>query len=226
MACSARSIACERRDVEALPALERCQLLRRARDPLGGRGHLLGIHGVGLDAGARVGLVVAGALERLFLVAHLDLEPLARARFLGDWPERFERVGLLFDVERGGVARLRQGSDGLGADEALELRLELADPLDVRLLAGKQVLGRRHVLQPERLELLGHVRFRLAQLLFHVGAAAQAAIDVDVAELLLQLVAPAQPQGDGREDRADDGDEEPDELQLGRDLEPTGRSGR
>ena len=109
--------------------------------------------------------------------------------------------------------------DGLGADEALELRLELADPLDVRLLAGKQVLGRRHVLQPERLELLGHVRLRLAQLLFHVGAAAQAAIDVDVAELLLQLVAPAQPQGDGREDRTDDGDEEPDELQLGRDLE-------
>ena len=128
-------------------------------------------------------------------------------------------MGLLFDVEGGGIARLRQGCDRLGADEALELRLELADPLDVRLLAGKQVLGRRHVLQPERLELLGHVRLGLAQLLLHVGAAAQAAIDVDVAELLLQPVAPAQPQGDGREDRAEDGHGETDELQLRRDLD-------
>ena len=95
---------------------------------------------------------------------------------------------------------------------------------DVRLLAGEQVLGRRHVLQPERLELLGHVRLGLAQLLLHVGAAAQPAIDLDVAQLLLQPVAPAQPQGDGREDRADDGDTAtPTSCSTGPGSRPTGR---
>ena len=184
---------------------------RQLGQALGLRGDLLGIDVVRLDPGAGVGLVVAGAFEGDLLGLHLDLEPLPGARLLGDRPERLEGAVLLLDLERGGVAQRRQGLARLLADEAVELGVQLLDLLDVGLLAGEQVLGGRHVVQAERLELLLLVRLEHEELFLEVRSTAQSAVDLDVAELGLHLRAAPEPEGDDGQDQPDAGDDQADD---------------
>ncbi len=98
------------------------------------------------------------------------------------------------------------------ADEALELRGQPVDLGDVRLLAGEQVLRFRQAGQPERPELRRRPRLAVLELGLHVRPAAQPPVDLDVAQLGLQLDAPAQPQRDGGEDEPDDGHDPADGL--------------
>ncbi len=150
----------EGRRVDALPPLERGQLLLPGGQALGLPGDLLGVDGVGLDPGSGVGLVVTGAPERVLRVADLDLEALARPRLLGDRSERIERAGLLFDLERGGVAQRGQRLARLLADEAVELSLESLDLGDMGFLAAEQVLRLGQVRQPERARAAAPGRLR------------------------------------------------------------------
>ena len=89
---------------DALAALESSQLLAPGDQSFGVTGDLLGVDRVGLDPRAGVGFIVAGALQGRLLVAHLDLQALPGARFLGDRSERIERARLLRDLEGGRVA--------------------------------------------------------------------------------------------------------------------------
>ena len=147
VARSASSIAEQRGGVDAVASLERGELFAPGGQAFGLRGDLLGIDVVRLDPGAGVGLVVAGAFEGDLLGLHLDLESLAGTRLLGDRPEGLEGARLLFDLERGGVPQAGQGLARLLADETVQLGIQLLDLLDVRLFAGEQVLGGRHVVQ-------------------------------------------------------------------------------
>ncbi len=80
--------------------------------------------------------------------------------------------------------------------------------------------------RPERAEAAGDVGVALGQLGLHLGAAAQAPVDLHVAELLAHRVAPsladrdaAEDQADPRDDPADDGRDDPERG----DLEHVGR---
>src|SRR5439155_12290391 len=99
------------------PALERDQVLARSRQALGLGRDLLRVDLVRLDARASSGLVVPCSIDGSLLVAHLDLEALPGAWLAGDRTELLERVGLLFDLERGGVPERREGLGRLLADE-------------------------------------------------------------------------------------------------------------
>ena len=106
------------------------------------------------------------------------------------------------------------GSDvgRLLADQTLELAGQSLDLADVLLLARQQVLGLGKVGQAERSELALGPRLGIAQLRLHLGPAAQPSVDLDVAHLGLELVAPPQPQRDGGHDDADDRDQRSDRL--------------
>ena len=181
----------QRRLVDAVAALERGQLLLPDGESLGLAGDLLGVDRVGLDAGARVRLVVARALERRLLVADLDLEALARARLLGDRPERLERARLLLDLERGGVARGRQRlaaapcRPGRRAGPSGGRSGRRAPP---RGPAGPR--RRRRSSSPKVPSRRRDLRLDLAELRLHLGAAAQAPVDLDVAQLGSAILSP------------------------------------
>ena len=103
---------------------------------------------------------------------------------------------------------------------------------DVGLLAGEQVLGLGQVGQPERAELRRRLQLALDELGLHVRPAAQAPVDLDVAQLGLLVHAAAEPQGDRGEDEADDRDDRADRLdgdaELGdpEELEDHGTAGQ
>ena len=127
----------ERRVQDPVSALERAELLAPDGQSLRLARDLLGVDRVGLDPGPGVGLVVAGALEGVLLVADLDLQALPGARLLGDRPERLEGAGLLLDLQGGGVALRAERLARLLADESVQLGGELIHPGDVRLLARR-----------------------------------------------------------------------------------------
>src|SRR5262245_16713746 len=111
----------ERPLVDAGPPLEGRELLAPDRELLDVACDRLGVHGVRLDAGAGVRLVVAGPFERRLQVADLDLQPLPCPRLAGDRPEALESVALLLDLERGSVAALGQRLLRLLAHQTVEL---------------------------------------------------------------------------------------------------------
>ena len=83
------------------------------------------------------------------------------------------------------------------------------------LLAGEQVLGRREVVEPEGAELPLGVRLGLAELRLHLGAAAQPAVDLDVAQLgSASSELRRSQQRDEGEDEADDGDDAADDRGI------------
>ena len=182
------------------------ELLAPHGEPLGFRGDLLGVDRVRLDARPGIGLVVPCPLQRRLLVADLHLEPFASPRLLGDGPERLERMRLLLDLQRRGIAQGREGLARLLADEAVQLGAEHIHRRDVRLLAAQEVLGLGDLGQAEGSELLLGVRLRLAQLGLHLGTTAQTAVDLDVAQLGLHPVAATEPQRDRGDDDADPDD--------------------
>ena len=184
------------------------QLLAPGGQPLGLPGDLLGVDGVGLDPGPGVGLVVAGTFEGGLVVAHLDLEPLAGARLLGDRPERLERARLLRDLERGGVARARRacpvGSLPTRPSSWAFSRSIWATWASSRASRASAV---GEIRQADRSELAARLGLGVLELGLHVRPAAQPPVDLDVAHLGLHLVAPPQPQRDAREDQPDDRDD-------------------
>ncbi len=127
--------------VDPLAAAEGGQALAVHRELLGEARDLLGVDRVLLHAGAGVGLVVAAAVQLPLGVDDLDLQPLSRARLLGDRPERLERRRLLLDLEGGVVPARRQGLDLLVADQARQVGPLLVDLGDVRLLEPQPILG-------------------------------------------------------------------------------------
>ena len=76
-------------------------------------------------------------------------------------------------------------SGGSLPDEPLELCPRAADRLDVRVLAGQQVLGGGEVGQLERRQLGVAVRDVPLQVLLQLAAAAEASRDLVVAQLLM-----------------------------------------
>ena len=95
-------------------------------------------------------------------------------------------------------------STRLLADEALELRLELVDP---RRRAPPRAASRSSAaarsVQPERLELLGRVRLAPRAAPASISERPRSRRSISTSRsCCLQLVAPAQPQRDDREDRA------------------------
>src|SRR5439155_14864069 len=152
--------------------LEDGQLLTPRGEALGLTGDLFGIDRVGLDTGTGVGLVIARSFERVLLISDLDLESLAGARLAGDRPERVESARLLFDLEGRGIADWGERLAWLLADQPAELSLEALDLGNVRLLARQQVLGLRHVRQPDGPELLLETRLGQSELGLHLGSAA------------------------------------------------------
>ena len=189
-------------------------------------GDLLGIDGVRLDPGARVRLVVAGSLERGLLIPDLDLEALASARLLGDRAERIEGAGLLLDLEGGCVALRRQLSDGSLPTSPSSCAVRAFDLGDVRLLAAEHLLGLGQVGQAQRTELRRDLDLESTELRLHLGAAAQAPVDLDIAQLGLHLVAAPEPEGDGGEGEADQGDDGADDLDQRRPGRRCSRSSR
>ena len=196
----------ERALVDALPATELAQRLAGRGQVLRGRGHLLGVDRVLLDARPGVGLVVARPVELLLGVRDLDLEALAGSRLLGDRPERLERGRLLLDLERRGVAAGRQHVELLVAHEARQVRPALLDLGDVRLLQPEPLLGLGEGRQPEPQQEVVVLGLRLAQLLLELGPAAQPAVHLAVLQLLVGRRRPAQPPADDREHEADQRD--------------------
>ena len=205
--------------VDPPAALQGGQLFAPGRQPLGLAGDLLGVDRVLLDAGARRGLVVAGPLEGAFLVAHLDLQALARPGLLRDRPQRLEGAGLLLDLEGRRVAERRERRDGLLADEPVELGPGPLDRLDVGVLAGEEVLRGGRILDLDRGELGCEVRLAAPEVVLELGAAPQAAGDLVVAELLLapEVEGGAAPgPGIGRQEHGDDrGDDPADDRDAG-----------
>src|SRR5512140_1028402 len=159
--------------VDPRPALQGRELLAPRGEPLHLAGDLLRIDQVLLDPRPRAGLVVAGTLEGALLVPNLHLQPLAGTRLLGDRSERLEGAGLLLDVERGGVAQRRQRLRRRLPYEPFQLRPCPPDRLDVRILAGQQVLGRREVGKPERRQLRVTVGRAALQVLLELAPAAK-----------------------------------------------------
>ena len=82
----------------------------------------------------------------------------------------------------------------------------------MRVLAGEQVLGRREVGQAERGELRLRAQLGVDQFGLHLGSAAQAPVDLDIAQLGLVLDASSQPQGDRGHRQPDHGDDPADDL--------------
>ncbi len=96
----------ERLLVDADSVAQGGQLIAPGDQPLGLAGHLLGVHGVRVDAGDSRSLVVARPLERRVAIADLGLEPFASAGVAGQWTEGAQRGRLLLDLERGPVAQV------------------------------------------------------------------------------------------------------------------------
>ena len=92
------------------------------------------------------------------------------------------------------------------ADEPVELGRKPLDPSGVLLLGGEHGFRGGQVVEADAGQLLVGVGLALLELLLHVGAAAEAAVDLDVAELGLHPIAPAQPPRDEREDEPDPDD--------------------
>ena len=128
-----------RQVVDPGAAAQQGQLLPRDRQRLRVGRDLLRVDRIRLEPGARVGLLVADALELRLRVAHLDLEPLAGARFAGDGSDRLDRMGLLFDLERRLVAQLRQPLRRLASHEPLQLPGQHVDPGDMVLFEAEQL---------------------------------------------------------------------------------------
>jgi hypothetical protein len=93
-------------------------------------------------------------------------------------------------------------------------------------LRGEQGVGSREVRQVEGLQLRRGVGPGLAELRLHLGAAAKSPVDLDVAQLLLDSVAPAEPPRHEGEDQPDPGRDAADELRrrpeldVGQEVEP------
>ena len=188
-----------------MPSPQGVQLLAPAGEPLRLGRDLLGVDGIGLHPRPGVRLVITGTLQRGFLVADLDLQPLARPRLLRDRSQVLERARLLVDLVRRRVAQPSERLAWLLADEPIELCGQLIHPSDVGFLFAEHVLGGRQVIETERAQLLDGVGLGLLQLGLHLGATAEAAIDLDVPELLLHLRPAPEPEGDEGEDEPDPG---------------------
>ena len=121
---------------------------------------------------------------------------------------------LVFCSISSAAASRSDGSDlgRLLADQSLELRGQPIDLSDMRLFARQQVLRLGQIGHPERRELRLGLGLRITQLRFHLRTAAQASVDLDIAHLRLELVAPPEPQRDGRHDHADHRDDRTDHL--------------
>ncbi len=198
--------------VDALPALERRQLLLPGRQALGLSGHLLGIDRVCLHPGPRVGLVIAGSLKRVLLIVDLDLESLASPGLAGDRAQGIERARLLLDLEGGRVTLDRQRVARLLADQSVELGLESIDRGDVRVLARQQVLRLGQVGQSDRPQLLLETGLGEPQFGFHLGAPAEPSIDLHVAQLPVHLIVTPEPPRDSSQRQPDRDDQPTDHL--------------
>ena len=209
----------ERDREHALAALGRGELLLPGDQPLGLAGDLFGVDGVGIDPGAGVRLVVAGALDGRLLVADLDLETLAGARLLGDRSERLERARPLGDLQGRGVARGRQRRRRLPCRRARRAgrragRSGRRGPPRGR--AGPR--PRQGRAGPARSSCAFDFSSAVDQLGLHLRATAQPPVDLDVAQLRLVLDAAPQPQRDAGQDQSDDRDDPADDLDGGPEI--------
>ena len=90
------------------------------------------------------------------------------------------------------------------------------------LLGGEQRLGGREVGQAEPGELLLGVGLGLAELCLHLGPPTQAPVDLDVAHLLVDAVAAAEPPRHEGEDEADSGGDAADERRRATQIDDAG----
>ena len=111
-------------------------------EPLGLAGDLLRIDGVGVDAGDRAGLGVAGPFQRRVALPDLRLELFASSGVVGDRPEGRNGGRLLLHLQGCPVAQLGNAATGLPGRKGRDLDLQRRDLLPARLLAREQLLGR------------------------------------------------------------------------------------
>ena len=150
-----------------------------------------------------------------FRVRDLDLETLAGARLAGDRAQGIERGRLLLDLQGRDVPPTGHRVDRFVADEPAEARAALVDLGDVRLLEAEALLGLGGAGQVQADEQRVALGLGDAQVLLDLGAAAEATVDLLVAELLLGLVAAAQPDGHHREDEPGDDDHDAEDDDQG-----------
>src|SRR5918993_1022953 len=199
--------------VHALAALQDGQLVGPAGEALRQARNLLGIDGVLLHAGARVGLVVASPFLLTLGVVDLDLEPLPGPGLLRDRAERVERRGLLLDLQRRGVAHLGQPLARLVPHEAGEPGTPLVDRGDMRLLGPEPRLGLRGQLHLERLVIRNELRLGGLELVLDLGPAPEPAVHLGIAKVLLHPVLAAPPPSRDPEPDADEHDHDADDRQ-------------
>ena len=153
---------------------------------------LLGVDRVLLDPGPGVGLVVARPLERRS-ASRTSTSSRSRARgsrAIG--PSASSARGLLLDLEGGRVAQVGQRLGRLLADEARRAG-HAAGRSRRRAPARRRAAPRRRRGPSGRAPRAAGRRVGLAllELLLHLGAAAQPAVDLDVAQLRLASGRPA-----------------------------------
>ncbi len=189
---------------------------------MGGDG--LGVDRIRLDPSPGVRLVVAGPLER----RSRGPGPRPRAALVPAvrWAigPSASRACVFCSISRAAASRRRgQRLGRLLADEPVELRGEPLDPGDVLLLGGRAVpRPRRGPRGRCPASCWRGVRLACLSSCSISERPAQAAVDLDVAELGLHPVVSAQPQRDEREDEADPGNRPADQLRRRAEVEDPG----
>ena len=123
-------------------------------------------------------------LERRLLVADLDLQTLAGARLLGDRPEGLERAGLLRDLQGGGVARAGSVSGGSlpTSPSSCAASTSIWATCASSRASRSSAVGEVGQARAPR-GCCARSASTTGELGLHLGAAAEAPVDLDVAEL-------------------------------------------